>query len=180
MTKRRGRLKIRGSECRSFVPRLDARCRCGLLGNLGTAVGPFSNKRLPEFSNGEPRKRSAVHRVAIGTPAPSRSLPVADPSKELLEGVPKESQDQQEKAGQDSNHSGNGSGTQSGADIGDHLSHCCQVFRFSGYSLGIPRTEKSFDLLTLMSSADVLISIKTLSETGGSKSWLKWPPPAAA
>jgi hypothetical protein len=119
--KGRVRLKIRGSGCRSFVPRPEARRRCGLSGNLGTAVAPFSKKLVPDFSNGRPRKRSAVHREAIGAPVPSRSLPAADPSDELLEGVPKEPENQQEEAGQNSDYSGNGSSTQTGANVGYHF-----------------------------------------------------------
>ncbi len=110
------------------MPRPDVRRRCGLSGNLGTGVGLFSMKRLPVFSNGEPRKRSAVHREATRAPEPSKSLPAADPSDELLEGVPEEAENQQKEAGQNSDHSGNGSGTQTGANVGDHFS---QVYRLS-------------------------------------------------
>ena len=58
---------------------------------------------------------------ATGAPEPSRSLPAADPSDELLEGVPEEPENQQKEAGQNSDHSGNGSGTQTGANVGDHF-----------------------------------------------------------
>ena len=81
-------------------------------------VGRFPNKSEPGFSTEGLRKMSEMCSAEKRGPASAKSLPAADPSDELLEGVPEETQDQQEKAGQDTDHRGNCSGAQTRANVG--------------------------------------------------------------
>jgi hypothetical protein len=142
--KQRGRRRNAGSWCRSCGPRLHARRRSGLWGSLRRAVGPFAKRRAPDSCTEGLRRRSEVCWAEKEHPGPAKSLPAADPSNQFLEGVPEETQDQQEKAGQDTDHRGDCSGAQTGANVGEHLSHVCRLLRFGGYWVGIPRTEKIF------------------------------------
>ena len=129
--KQRGRRRNAGSWCRSCGPRLGARRRIGLWESLRRAVGLFPKRRVPDFSTEGLRIRSEVCWVEKERPETAKSLPAADPSNELLEGVPKETQDQQEKAGQDTDHRGDCSGAQTGANVGYHVEHGCRFgFRF--------------------------------------------------
>ncbi len=69
---------------------LHARRRSGLWGSLRRAVGPFAKRRAPDSSTEGLRKRSEVCWVEKEHPGQARLLPAADPSNELLEGVPEE------------------------------------------------------------------------------------------
>ena len=138
--KQRGRRRYAGSWCRSCGPRLHARRRIGLWGSLRRGVGRFPKRRAPDFPTEGLRRRSEVCWAEKEHPGPAKSLPAANPSNELLEGVPEESQDQQEKAGQDTDYRGDCSSAQTGANVGYHVEHGCR-FGFWFFWLFVDKIE---------------------------------------